>query len=227
MALPDGWQCGGDACPGPGMSLISKEPGTIRVVLISETPPADPGDRYDAPGNPLHLRTTLEAFRDAGLDVGSLEDLRDVGIGCIYAVRCPKPKPAVPREVAEACSRFLEEELERLSEVKAYLLMGDVAIRGFNALAIRTQGTPAVPRGSTYRVRQGAFFYRGARVFPSYLQAGPCFYVEKSKRAMIAQDLREAMLLSGIPLGAGEQGGRTGLPAPRPGAVGCPPQGVF
>ena len=49
--------------------------------------------------------------------------------------------------------------------------------------------------GSTYKLRSGAYFFRGARAFPSYLQAGPGFYIEKSKRSMIADDIRSAMAL--------------------------------
>jgi hypothetical protein len=37
--------------------------------------------------------------------------------------------------------------------------------------------------------------FRGARTFPSYLQAGPSFFIEKSKRKMIAQDIASAMRL--------------------------------
>jgi hypothetical protein len=33
------------------------------------------------------------------------------------------------------------------------------------------------------------------RVFPSYLQAGPSFFIEKSKRRMIAEDISAAMQL--------------------------------
>jgi hypothetical protein len=76
--------------------------------------------------------------------------------------------------------------------------MGDVAIKAFNAIAKR-QGEPRViPAGSTYKIRGGEFTYHGRRVFPSYLQAGPSFGIEKSKQRMIAQDIanavREAMM---------------------------------
>jgi hypothetical protein len=50
-----------------------------------------------------------------------------------------------------------------------------------------------VPAGATYRIRGGDFRFRGARVFPSYLQAGPAFYIEKSRRRMIADDIAAAM----------------------------------
>jgi len=32
-------------------------------------------------------------------------------------------------------------------------------------------------------------------VFPSYLQAGPSFFIEKSKRRMIAEDIAAALSL--------------------------------
>jgi hypothetical protein len=32
-------------------------------------------------------------------------------------------------------------------------------------------------------------------VFPSYLQAGPSFFIEKSKRRMIAEDLHTALCI--------------------------------
>jgi hypothetical protein len=33
-------------------------------------------------------------------------------------------------------------------------------------------------------------------VFPSYLQAGPSFYIEKTKRRMIAEDIAAALTLA-------------------------------
>jgi hypothetical protein len=41
--------------------------------------------------------------------------------------------------------------------------------------------------------RSGEFYFRDARVFPSYVQAGPAFFVEKVKRKMIAQDIKRAL----------------------------------
>jgi uracil-DNA glycosylase len=52
-----------------------------------------------------------------------------------------------------------------------------------------------VTAGSTYKIRGGAYHYRGARVFPSYLQAGPSFFIEKSKRQMISEDIAAALAL--------------------------------
>lgn len=76
--------------------------------------------------------------------------------------------------------------------------MGDVAIKAVNAIA-RRQGEPRViPAGSTYKIRGGNFTYLGMRVFPSYLQAGPSYGIEKSKQRMIAEDLAHALKVAGI-----------------------------
>ena len=40
------------------------------------------------------------------------------------------------------------------------------------------------------------------RAFPSYLQAGPSFFIERSKRQMIAQDIAAAL---GLARSAGEK----------------------
>jgi hypothetical protein len=52
-----------------------------------------------------------------------------------------------------------------------------------------------IPAGSTYKIRGPEFTFRGARALPSYLQAGPSFFIEKSKRRMIAEDIGAALEL--------------------------------
>ena len=37
----------------------------------------------------------------------------------------------------------------------------------------------------------------GCKALPSYLQAGPSFFIEKSKRKMIAEDIAAALRLVG------------------------------
>jgi hypothetical protein len=53
-----------------------------------------------------------------------------------------------------------------------------------------------IPAGSTYKLRDQEYSWRGKRVFPSYLQAGPSFFIEQSKRRMIAEDIATAMKLA-------------------------------
>ena len=65
----------------------------------------------------------------------------------------------------------------------------------------RTGEPRVIPAGATYKIRGQAaerpFLFREARAFPSYLQAGPSFFIEKSKRRMIAEDIRAALDLAG------------------------------
>jgi uracil-DNA glycosylase len=73
--------------------------------------------------------------------------------------------------------------------------MGDVAIKALNAIATRAGEGKVIPTGSTYKIRGREYFFRGIRAFPSYLQAGPSFFIEKSKRRMIAEDIKSALAL--------------------------------
>jgi hypothetical protein len=73
--------------------------------------------------------------------------------------------------------------------------MGDVAIKALNYISGRAGERRVIPAESTYKIRGGRYYFRGVRAFPSYLQAGPSFFIEKSKRKMIAEDIAEAMAL--------------------------------
>ena len=78
----------------------------------------------------------------------------------------------------------------------------DVAIKALNYIARRAGEARVIPSGSTYKIRGQEYTFRGRRVFPSYLQAGPSFFIEKSKREMIAEDISEA--LSILSTGSGQ-----------------------
>jgi hypothetical protein len=73
--------------------------------------------------------------------------------------------------------------------------MGDVAIKAVNYISKRAGEGRVIPAGSTYKIRGQEYLFRGQRAFPSYLQAGPSFFIEKSKRRMVAEDISEAMRL--------------------------------
>ena len=75
------------------------------------------------------------------------------------------------------------------------MLMGDVAIKAVNCIAKQADEKRVIPIGSTYRIRGEKYTSKGIRVFPSYLQAGPSFFIEKSKRRMIAEDIAAALRL--------------------------------
>jgi uracil-DNA glycosylase len=176
----------------PEVELLPEE---ISIVLISEAAPAHLQDGYYAAGTPLFARTTVQAFNDAGAPVASIRDILGLGVYLTSAVKCAKTGYGLKIGTVEACSRLLEQELDLFPRVQAYLLMGDVAIQAVNFIAKRAGTGRAIPAGSTYKIRGGEFFFRGARAFPSYLQAGPSFFIEKSKRRMIAEDIRAALRL--------------------------------
>ena len=176
-----------------GVPAVEIEPRDVRIVLISECAAVDPADDYYAPGDPLFARTTVAAFRDAGADVATIADVLALGVYLTPAVKCAKTGYGIATGTVKACSQLLERELDLFPNVRAYLLMGDVAIGAVNAIARRTGAPRVIPAGSTYKLRGLDYRFRGARAFPSYLQAGPSFFIEKVKRQMIAEDIAAAL----------------------------------
>jgi hypothetical protein len=172
-------------------------PEDVSIVLISEAAPADPADYYYSPGDPLFGQTTVQAFRDAGVDVSSVQDVLDLGVYLTTAVKCAKTAYGIKTGTVKQCSLLLQQELAHFPQVRAFLLMGDVAIRAINYIAQRAGEQRVIPAGSTYKIRGEEYYFRGARAFPSYLQAGPSFFIEKSKRKMIAEDIAAALALFG------------------------------
>ena len=124
-----------------------------------------------------------------------MQDIIGMGVYCTTAVKCGKTGYGIKSGTIEECSRILEKELALFPNIKVFMLMGDVAIRGVNYIAKRAGEGRVIPAGSTYKIRGQEYFFRGKRAFPSYLQAGPSFFIEKSKRRMIAEDIVAAMNL--------------------------------
>jgi len=150
-------------------------------------------DYYYAQGDPLFQKTTVQAFNDAGAKVSSTRDILDRGVYLTTAVKCAKTGYGIETGTVKQCSLLMEKELALFPKVQALMLMGDVAIKALNAIAQRAGETRVIPAGSTYKLRGRKYFFRGMRVFPSYLQAGPSFFIEKSKRRMIAEDIAAAL----------------------------------
>ncbi|HSJ59113.1 MAG TPA: uracil-DNA glycosylase family protein [Anaerolineae bacterium] len=169
----------------------------VRILLISEAVPADPADYYYAGGGSLFEQTTVRAFRDAGAEVSSIEEILELRVYLTTAVKCAKTGYGIKAATIEECSLLLEQEIALFPNVQAFLLMGDVAINAINYIAKRQGEGRAIPAGSTYKIRDGKYYFRGRRAFPSYLQAGPSFFIEKSKRRMITEDIAAALALAG------------------------------
>lgn len=170
---------------------------SIRCVIVSEAPAPDPADDLHAPGEPFFMETTSHAFADAGHPISSVDDLVELGVYPTTAVKCGKPGYAVPTAAIKNCSLLLEAELGLFPNLSVVVAMGDVAIRAINEVGRRRTGTKVIPAGSTYKIRGPEYYLQGIRVFPSYLQTGRSFLIEKSKREMIAEDLRAALGLIG------------------------------
>ena len=174
---------------------IDVKPDTISIVLISEAAPANPDDYYYAKGDPSFQQTTVQVFNDAGADVSSIQDIINLGVYLTTAVKCGKTGYGIKADTIKECSVILEKELSLFPNVKAYMLMGDVAIKALNYIAKRAGEERVIPAGSTYKIRGQEYNFRDKRAFPSYLQAGPSFNIEKSKRRMITEDIASVLNL--------------------------------
>ena len=176
---------------------VELDPQQFSMVLISEAAPPDPADYYYAGGDPLFQQTTVQAFRDAGAEVASVQDILNLGVYLTTAVKCGKTAYGIKAATVKACSGLLDTELELFSNARVFMLMGDVAIKALNNVARRHGEPRVIPAGATYKIRGKEYYFRGKRAFPSYVQAGPSFFIERSKRRMIAEDLATALALVG------------------------------
>ena len=174
---------------------IEVKPDNISIVMISEAAPANSNDYYYAEGDSLFQQTTVQAFNDAGATVSSIQDILNLGVYLTTAVKCGKTGYGIQTSTIKECSLILEKELSLFPNVKVFMLMGDVAIKAVNDIARRAGEKRVIPAGSTYKIRGQEYLFQGRRAFPSYLQAGPSFFIEKSKRRMIAEDIAAALSL--------------------------------
>ena len=174
---------------------IELKPEKISIILISEAAPESPSDYYYAGADSLFQRTTLQAFNDAGAKVSSIREIVGLGVYLTTAIKCGKTGYGIQTSTIRECSLILEKELALFPNVKVLMLMGDVAIKALNYIAQRIGEARVIPAVSTYKLRGQKFKFQGKPVFPSYLQAGPSFFIEKSKRKMIAEDISAALHL--------------------------------
>jgi hypothetical protein len=174
---------------------IDIKPEQVSIVMISEAAPLDRKDYYYAGGDTHYKSTTVQAFNDSGANVSSIGDILDMGVYLTTAVKCGKKDYGIKAGTIKECSLILERELDLFPQAKVFLLMGDVAIKGVNYISKREGAGKAIPAGSTYKIRGGEYYFRGARAFPSYMQVGPSYGIEKSKQRMIAEDIAAALRL--------------------------------
>lgn len=179
---------------------VEVDPDRVSIILISEAAPGNPNDHYYAGGQSLFEQTTVMAFQDAGANVSSIQEIMALGVYLTTAVKCGKTGYGIESGTVKTCSHLLEQELALFPKASVLLLMGDVAIKAINTIARRAGEGRVIPAGATYKLRGGDYFFRGKRVLPSYLQAGPSFFIERTKRTAIAEDIATALKLADLHL---------------------------
>jgi len=176
----------------------SLDPKNITIAMVSEAAPQVTSDYYYAGDQSAFEQTTLDVFREAGLPVNSFQGVIDLGVYLTSAVKCAKLNYGIKSGTIKECCLILEEELKLFPNLRLIMLMGDVAIKALNYIAQRGGEGRVIPAGLTYKIRGGEYFLRDIRVFPSYLQVGPSYGIEKSKRRMILEDIQRAFKYLGF-----------------------------
>jgi len=170
----------------------------IKVLMISEALPKNLDDYFYTTEDAAFFKTTRQALEDAGYHIESISELNELGIYLTTAIKCSKKDYLVSAATLKNCSQVLEQEIEPFQNVKSIMCMGDFAIKSVNYIFKRKYGSNIIPSGSTYKIRKDTYSLNGIRFFPSYTQTGDSFNIEKSKRMMIAQDIRNAFEYAGI-----------------------------
>ena len=174
----------------PNISFDKKK---VKIIIISEAPPANEEDYYYGGKESSFNKTTCIAFNDAGYKVNSINELLRQGIYFTTAIKCNKKGYLVSSTTLKNCSKILNAEIVQFPNVKVVMCMGDVAIKSINYIMKEKIGRPVIPSGSTYKIRSGQYIEDSVLYIPSYTQTGDSFNLEKSKRGMIAEDIKKAM----------------------------------
>lgn len=175
----------------PVLPEVTVSPESIKVMMINEVSPKNPADDFYADGTPDYMVTTKMLFKSAGIEIETAADLLALGIYVTNAVKTPKSGYTIETKTIMEYVPVLEKEFELFPNLKAVMLMGDVAKKSFNAVVKKKTKKAAVPAGSTYKLRKEKYYYGDIRVFPSYIMTGGNILIEKSKASMVAEDLRE------------------------------------
>ncbi len=101
-----------------------------------------------------------------GSSVASIQDILDLGVYLTTAVKCSKTGYGISSATIHECSWLLEREIGLFPNIRAYLLMGDVAIKAVNAIARRAGQARVIPAGSTYKIRGQPVFLPRSQGIP-------------------------------------------------------------
>ena len=173
--------------------IIKRE--EVKIIMICNAPSKNKDDYFFSSKDSISVINTVNAFNYAGVKVKDINDIIKKGVYLTVAVKVPRESLTIPANLIKEHSHALENELNSFPNIKAILLMGDTAIKSLNFISQRTTGKKVIPSGATYKMRGEKFFYKDIRVFPSYLQTGKNFLIEKSKQRMVADDIKNAIKL--------------------------------
>jgi len=168
---------------------VELDPSAIRAVMINEVVPEDPAQDFYGSSGQLYLSTAIPLFQMAGVPAESIADILRMGVYITNAVKTPKTGYAVEKSSIEQSLPWLEQELALFPNVRVIMLMGDVAKKMFNQIARKTAKRNVIPSGATYKLRATPFYFGDIRVMPSYIMTGGNILIEKSKVAMITEDI--------------------------------------
>jgi len=171
------------------------DPGSVKVIMISEVPPKNPEEGfYSSAPEPDYMRSTLGLFKAAGVHVSSMGDILGLGIYVTTAVKLPKTEYTVDPGVINAHLSILKAEITLFPNLKVIMLMGDVAKKAVNLITKAETKKNAIPSGATGRLRHNEYFWGRLRLFPSYIMTGKNLLIEPFKRDCIADDIKKMLL---------------------------------
>lgn len=180
------------------LPCLELEPEKIYAVMINEIAPAKPSDDfYGAPGAAEYQTSALALFRKAGADFAGIDDITARGIYMTNAVKKPKTGFEVEKSAIEQGVPLLASEIALFPNLKAIMLMGDVAKKAFNIISKRATGKNTIPAIPTYKLRGSEFFYKKIRILPSYIMTGRNLMIERQKLEMAAEDIAKMLDIIG------------------------------
>jgi hypothetical protein len=171
-------------------------PKSIKVMMINEVVPKNPADWfYSESANPENRQTALGLFESAGMPSKSMRDILDSGIYITTALKTPKESYTADPATLNEQLPLLKAELALFPNLKAIMLMGDVAIKAVNMIAKTSVNSKknVCPTGAAGRRRHWngeEFYWNGIRLFPSYIMTGKNLLIEPFKRDTIIADIR-------------------------------------
>jgi uracil-DNA glycosylase len=172
---------------------IEMDTNLIKIIMISEAPSVDHSNYYYKDISETFFQTTQVSFQDAGIEIKDYYDLTKMGIYLTTAIKCSKKDYLVSSKTIKNCTNFLESEISQFPNLKAIMCMGDFAIKSINHIYKSKGGIAPIKTGPTYKIRKETYEQNGIRFFPSYTQTGDSFNLEKSKRIMIAEDIKNVL----------------------------------